>query len=141
MTVQQAIEWANKMRAGNAAPDEMKVWWLNELEATIYDDIITSYVYDHDSRWWKKEGEEWVFQPAPVYELGEDDNTELIAPRPYDELYVYWLMAKIDLFSQENSKYDNDIALYQNQLERYKLYYNKHNKAEDMPEIKVGVFR
>ena len=53
MTVQEAIENANKMKAGNAVPDEMKIAWLNELEATIYEDLILKHTHDiHTSKWW-----------------------------------------------------------------------------------------
>lgn len=141
MTVQQAIERANKMKAGNAVPDEMKIEWLNELEATIYDELILTHLHKLNGRWWRMEQGKWAFQKAPVYVPGEDDDTELIAERPYDEIYVYWLMAKIDLFSQELNKYDNDFALFDNQYQRYKRFYNKYHKTVPMPEIKVGVFR
>lgn len=143
MTVQQSIDYANKMKAGNAVPDDMKVRWLNELEATIYEDLIRTHCHDLRSRWWHRNEEThcWEFVPAPVYEVGTDDDRTMIAPAPFDEIYVYWLMAKIDLFAQELNKYNNDYALFQQLYDRYKRsYHNKHHSAYT-PEIKVGVFR
>lgn len=144
MTVQEAIENANKMKAGNAVPDEMKIAWLNELEATIYEDLILKHIHDiHTSKWWhfNPQTHRFEFLPAPIYYPGEDDDVELIAESPYDQIYVYWLMAKIDLFAQENNKYVNDIALFENQYSRFKSAYHQRHRSVPTPHIRVGVFR
>lgn len=37
---------------------------------------------------------------------------ELQAPSPYHNVYVYWVMAQIDLANSEYDRYNNDLALF-----------------------------
>lgn len=113
MKVQQAIERANEMRAGNSAPDEMKIQWLNEIDHIIYNDVVATHQnvkYPH---------------LADGFKEYEDGDKELIAESPYDVLYVYWLMAQIDLKATELNKYNNSLALFKEALKDFKAYYNR----------------
>lgn len=108
MTVQDAIERANEMRAGNTATDEMKIRWLSEIDGVIYNDVILTHHTD-----------------AEPYEGYKDDTGKtLFAVAPYDVLYTYWLMAKIDLAASELNKYNNSLSLFKEALKDYKAWYN-----------------
>lgn len=67
----------------------------------------------------------------------EDTDAELIAYAPYDMLYVYWLMAKIDLFSQEFDNYNTSITLFLNEKQQFKNHYHTHNRTIPNPQIRV----
>lgn len=126
MTVQNALERANDMRAGNSATDEMKIRWLSELDGIIYNDVILTH---HTDR-----------KPYDGYERYKDDmGTELIAEEPYDVLYVYWLMAQIDLAASELNKYNNSLALFKEALKDYKAWYNRTHMPVAKPQIKLCI--
>jgi hypothetical protein len=143
VTVQQAIEKANDYRAGNAVPDEIKLAWLNDIEHQIYDDVIRTHLHDFRySRWWHKNTEtgKWEFLPCPEY-TEDNTNTELIAEHPYDLLYVWYLVAQIDLTSQEMTLYNASAALHNSYMQRYKNKYHNEHRPVPTPRIKVGAFR
>lgn len=124
MTVQQAIERANEMRMGNSSTDEMKIRWLSELDGMIYNDVIR-----------KHKGNESKIMP----EYSTDNtNAELIVEAPYDVLYVYYLMAQIDLAASEINKYNASVQLYNSALSNYKNYYRRNHRPLDNPPVTVG---
>lgn len=125
MTVQQAIERANEMRMGNSSTDEMKIRWLSELDGMIYNDVIL-----------KHKGNEGY--PKPNYTVDSAPIDNLIAEEPYDVLYVYYLMAKIDLAASEINKYNASVQLYNSALLNYKNHYRRNHRPVDNPPVTVG---
>ncbi len=123
MKAQEAIERANEMRAGNAATEEMKIRWLSELDGIIYNDVILTHHSD-----------------AAGFE-GYKDNTqaELIAVFPYDVLYIYWLMAQIDLASSELNRYNASLELFNEAYNNYKAWYNRTHRPLAKPQIKLCI--
>jgi hypothetical protein len=124
MTIQQAIERANEMRMGNSSTDDVKIRWLSELDGMIYNDVIK-----------KHKGNESIAKPE--YTI-EDTSKELIAEAPYDVLYVYFLMASIDLAASEINKYNSSVSLYNSVLSNYKNWYRRNHQTVDTIPIKVG---
>lgn len=122
MTVQTAIERANDMRAGNSAPDEMKIRWLSELDGIIYNDVILTHEVE-----------------ANGFSEYTDTTQELIAKAPYDVLYVYWLMAQIDLKASELNKYNNSLALFNVALRDYKAWFNRNYMPKQKKQIKLCI--
>lgn len=122
MTVQTAIERANDMRAGNSAPDEMKIRWLSELDGIIYNDVILTHEVE-----------------ANGFSEYTDTTQELIAKAPYDVLYVYWLMAQIDLKASELNKYNNSLALFNVALRDYKAWFNRNHMPKQKKQIKLCI--
>lgn len=124
MTVQQAIERVNEMRQGNASSDEMKIMWLSELDGIIYNDVILTH---HNDR-----------EPFKLY---EETGKELIAAFPYDVVYIYWLMAQIDLAASELNRYNNSMELFNKALNDFKAWYNRTHKPLAKPQIKICIDR
>jgi hypothetical protein len=124
MNIQQAIERANEMRAGNSASNEMKIRWLSEIDNLIYNDVILTH---HTN-----------VEPFKDY---EDESQELIAEKPYDKLYVYWLMAQIDLACSELNKYNASLSLFNEALKNYKAWYNRTHMPNPKAQIKLGIDR
>ena len=140
MTVQQAIDRANQFKAGNTAPDSLKIEWLTEVDQLIYNDVILTHMHDIRGRWWEMVDGRERFKPAPVY---TEDNTdeELIAHSPYDVLYTYWLMAKIDMYNNEQEDFNNDYMQYETALQRYKNNYHRNHRSVPTPRVRAGVYR
>lgn len=124
MRIQEAIERANEMRQGNASSDEAKVRWLDELDKMIYNDVITRH-----------EGNENVQRPE--YSADNTD-VELLAQGPYDVLYVYYLMAQIDLAASEINKYNASVQLYNSAMHSFKCEYRRTHKTKKTRPIRVG---
>ena len=123
MTVQDAIERANEMREGNSYSDEIKIKWLSELDGNIYNDVILTHHSDAEK--------------MKNYE--EDTNAQLIAPAPYDILYVYWLMAQIDLAAAELNRYNNSMELFNEAMKNFKAWYNRTHRPLPKPAIRLGI--
>ena len=145
MTAQQAIEKANGFKQGNTATDEEKLAWLTELDGMVYEEVILQHLHrlpidGQPSRWWSVVDGQWTFAPAPVYTPDNAGDT-LIAKEPYNEFYVYWLMAKIDLHSQDLNRYNNDYAQFEMAYQQFKNRYHISHRPLPDPSIKVGEFR
>lgn len=123
MKAQEAIERANEMRAGNAATDEMKIRWLSQIDGIIYNDVILT----HHKNVSEFEGYE------------ENTDAELIAVAPYDVLYIYWLMAQIDLACSELNKYNASLALFNEAYANYKAWYNRTHRPLAKPQIRICI--
>lgn len=41
-----------------------------------------------------------------------DEGGELMTPSPYHKVYVYWVLAQIDLANSEYDRYNNDMLLF-----------------------------
>jgi hypothetical protein len=122
LTVQEAIERANDMRAGNSAPEEMKIRWLSELDGVIYNDVILTHEVE-----------------AKGFADYTDVTEVLIAEKPYDVLYVYWLMAQIDLKASELNKYNNSLALFNGAMRDYKAWFNRTYMPKKKRQIRLCI--
>ena len=110
MKIKQAIDRADK-QTPNGYTLEQKIAWLNTLDHMIYNEIILAH-----------EGY------ADVTFNGYDETdieTELLAPEPYCQLYVYWLNAKIDEQNDEANRYANDSAQYNALYTEYARWYTR----------------
>ena len=110
------------MRAGNSAPEEMKIRWLSELDGVIYNDVILTHEVE-----------------AKGFADYTDVTEELIAEKPYDVLYVYWLMAQIDLKASELNKYNNSLALFNGAMRDYKAWFNRTYMPKKKRQIKLCI--
>lgn len=130
MIVQEAIERANEMRAGNSASEELKIKWLSEIDHIIYNDVVKTHQITDEHLDKYREGS---------YEGYKDGSEMLIVSAPYDVLYVYWLMAQIDLKVTELNKYNNSLALFQEALKDYKAWYNRTHMPVAKKQIRLAI--
>lgn len=54
-------------------------------------------------------------------------DTQLLAPAPFDEMYINWLESKIDYANAEYARYNNSITRFNDFFEDYKRFYNRNN--------------
>ena len=100
MNIKEALDMADQMKP-NMMLRPVKLAYLNEIDGMIYEELVLRHEHTE---------EEAV---RPKYDMDTDPGTELIMPGPYDMLYVYWLMSKIDLLNMEMDKFNNDRALFE----------------------------
>ena len=95
MNIQTALDRADEMKP-NMMSRALKIAALSELDGLIHREIIMKHEHTEEQ------------ETFEGYTEDTDSGTELLAPWPYDEMYGYWLMARIDDQNMEYDKYDND---------------------------------
>lgn len=124
MTIQKALDRLDEMKP-NAMGRHLKVAWLAEIDGLIHHEIIMKHEHSEED------------ERFDEYTEMTDEGTELIAPFPYDELYTYWLMSKVDMQNLEWDKYNNDRQLFNS---AYNMFHDWWRR-EHMPLTHVRELR
>lgn len=111
MTISAAIAACDRMRPNTFAYGEKEAW-LRELEARIREEIVRTH-----------EGAE-AFLAGRAKE-GED---ALLAPSPHESLYLFYLLARIDLMNGETARYNESAALFNAQYDAFSAAYNRAHR-------------
>ena len=112
MTVIEAINQVDALKVNTYSQDN-KIEWLSRVDGMIKRLIIDTH----------EDGEDFDFKEYTT----DDLNKELIAPHPYDELYLRWLEAQIDYTNAEYGKYNNSITTFNTAFENFSNYYNRQH--------------
>lgn len=111
MTVNELLAMVDRLHP-NQFSTEDKLRWLNEVEQTIYREIVCTHEYDGE------------LPEMPDYTEASDD--ELLAVAPYDRLYPLWMDAKIAYYNRESLKYQDAYTAFN---AAYVLYANWYNRT------------
>ncbi len=111
MTIREAIDRADALRPNTVAETE-KYLWLAQLDGALRRQVHNQH---------EAEGEE----NRAGADLMQADDTVLLAKEPYSGIYLYWLMAQIDLALGELTRYNNDMMLYNMALTEYAVDYKR----------------
>ena len=111
MTINEAINKTDALKPNNFSVED-KIGWLSTLDFTVKREMIDTH----------EGGEDIVFEG---YTEETDLDTELLAPAPYDEMYLRWLEAQIDYANNEFGKYNNAIEMYNTAWQAYRNHYNR----------------
>ena len=114
MTILEAINTVDGMKP-NTVSLEQKRRWLAVLDRRITLDI---HAY---------------FDECPTfagYDEHTPNSTELLVPAPYDEMYLYWLRAQIDFINGEEERYNNEIAIFNTDLQQYERFYRQNHRTK-----------
>ena len=123
MNIQKALDLADSMKP-NMMAKPVKIAFLQELDQKIYKEILLKHKHEEEE------------ENMPEYGDG-DEGKDLLVPAPYDILYMYWLMSKIDLLNQEIDKYNNDRALFENAYEEMSDWWTReHMPLTAMPFVR-----
>ena len=108
------IEAINKIDAlkQNTFSTPEKIGWLSTLDGIIKKEIIDTH-----------EGADNVTFNG--YDDSTPNDTELLVPAPYDDIYIKWLEAQIDYGNSEIGKYNNSMAMFNATYSNYERYYNR----------------
>lgn len=111
MTIAEAISKVDFLKPNTYATED-KVGWLSNLDARVKTQIIDAH-------------EGWQNIDFHSYDSVADQETKLLVPAPYDEMYIRWLEAQIDYHNSEDDRYNNAIILFNNAYEGYKRHYTR----------------
>lgn len=113
MTIADAINGA-RVRRDTELPDEILLQWLNRLDGALWEDVCQNY-----------EGA----GSMPCYDEDTDiDGTELLVLSPYDDLYIDYLVMRIDLDHGDYERYNNDAALWESERRAWANWYNRTHR-------------
>jgi hypothetical protein len=63
----------------------------------------------------------------------------MIAPNPYDRLYLYYLMMQVDLHNQELDKYNNSVRLFNEAFSNFAAFWNRaYMPAQNVTHFYMG---
>lgn len=113
MKVKEMIEQVDRLTP-NAYEVVDKIQWLKHLDQQIYDEVITGC-----------EGAEKVVMGA--YDIEHYDDTQLLAPDMFSDLYRWYLEAQIGKANGETARYNNALILFQSKWQEYCNWYIRHN--------------
>lgn len=146
MTIQEAIDRVDRMKPNQLEPEE-KINMLCKLDQMIWNEIFTKYKIGYQESVQPQPDGYWpdplspdpisekpqhrtpsisdIVPPKPLYTNETDTSTELLVESPYDDVYPFYLAAKIDLINQEFDLYSNNQALYNNAYQTYVDYVHR----------------
>ena len=118
MTIAEVISAVNAQKH-NTIKQETLIEWLSYLEGQIHSEITDP-------------GSTFAGFKSDV-----DTSTRLAAPHPYDEVYILYLISKIDLANQEIARYQNSRVLFNNAYDQLRAFWTRTH----MPEQQVTHFK
>ena len=123
MTISEAIRAVDSLKKGNKFSENEKIAWLSELDGIIKSETVDTH----------KGAENVSFSG---YNSDTDPDTQLLAKEPYSDMYIHFLAAKIDLYSGESNRYNNDMTLYNDAKRRYVDWYNRTHQSAVIHKIR-----
>ena len=113
MTLAEAILAADLTRPNELEP-ELKRAWLSALDGQLDAELYAA----HEDR------------PAPFagYDgTADPETTVLLVPWPYDDIYIRYLVMRIDLENGELERYNNDALAFNRILRSYAGHYARNH--------------
>lgn len=99
MNIQAVIDQVDRLKT-NMFPVEQKIAWINELEGKVWSEIVQEH--------------EWM--PSGIQYHGYDDTTNpgtvLLVPDAYADVYVHYMMAKMDDANRETNEYTKHMLMF-----------------------------
>lgn len=123
MTINEVLDEVDRIAKNNSIDRNQKIKWLDRLDRSIFNDLLQ----------YKKDN----IETFDGYDVDDDEDTELLAVAPYDELYVYYVLAQINLIQQEVKYYNNNIAVYEEKYRNYRNFINRTYRSKGRNFIKV----
>lgn len=129
MIIREAIDKADRSKP-NTYTDEDKISWLAYLDGIILKETILSHEEGPKHRTSDVEEASIIFPlketdiPDTKYTV-DSFQTELLAPYPFDELYVAYIKMKIDEENGETTRYNNSATMFNALYTDYLKFYHR----------------
>lgn len=121
MTIGTAIKIVDELKP-NTYSEVMKVQWLSRLDGFIHREILSTH---EDNPLVSEDNPDGSFAG---YTADTNQDTELLVPFPYDEdVYNFYLQARIDNANGETNKYNQSISLYNSAITLFQNYWNREH--------------
>lgn len=120
MTVGEAISRVDRLKY-NAFSLAEKQRWLGQLEAQLKANILDTHAPG--------------LSYTPI-DTNTPADTPLLAPEPFDAMYIHYLEAQMDLYTGELQRYNATILLFNTQYTAFESWYNRR-----YPPLSRGTWR
>ena len=94
----------------NTIDNEEKIDLLSRLDGSVKAEIFDKYE--------SNDGEGFS-----GYAEDTSEDTVLLVPFPFDNIYVSWLVAQIYLLMDEHNKYNDWLLIFNSEWDNYERYY------------------
>ena len=122
MKVAEIIAAIDELRP-NEYSASMKTKWLSECEGTIVDEVLN-----------RAEGNEIEFEG---YDYETDQEKETLLPDRFADIYLHYIRAKIELYDDETTNYNNAVAIHQASYAQYAAWYRRTHMPKKAPTIDI----
>jgi len=113
MTLKQAIQRFDS-ESPNTTDPLLKIQWLSYIDSLIHKNIILTH--------------EHHFPPSfNGYDVFTPEDTVLLVPDPFSELYIFFLSMKNDILYSDTVRYNNSAALFNSAYREFESYYHKNH--------------
>lgn len=120
MTLLTVLDMANKTRP-NAAHDDIKIKLLfQELEGDVAEMLGVD-----------PPGEDYE------YDAADPEDVELLMPYPFDDIYLWFLCAQIDLMNEDTTLHADDAEMFNSAWARAQAWFRRNNRKESKKNWKV----
>lgn len=120
MTIMEAINGANRLFPNNEYTQTEKIAWLNRIDTQIKQEIIDI----------RQDADSVAFHG---YDEDTDENTSLLVPVPYDEVYIFYLKSQMELYNGDINRYSATAAALNDRLTAFRNAYNRQHAAKNVP--------
>lgn len=115
MTVGELIETIIRLR-GRQYGEDIMMEWLNEIEGQVIDEVVN-----------RAEGYNVEFKPLS-YDM--DAEKRLTIPERFQDVYINYMLSKIDYHNQETERYNNDVVMYNSAYDAYAGWFRRENRPK-----------
>ena len=110
MKLIELLEAVTALRGQQYATDTL-AGWVNEIEGQVIEEVINA-----------AEGFDLEFVPM---EYGVEDDRELTVPDRFQDVYINYLLSKIDFNNQETERYNNDVVMFNSSYESFAGWFRR----------------
>lgn len=114
MTMMEAIAQVDSLRHNTFTQAE-KIRWLAQVDGQLFRDLVQTH-----------EQEQAVSMGC--YDEQTPMDQQLLAPPPYDELYLHYLAAQMDYYHGEYDRYNRSMGMYQAVVSAFTNFYNRTHR-------------
>lgn len=124
MTLQEVLSTTDELKA-NMMSTATKIRFISEIEGRVHQEILMKHQHTEEE------------ETLPVYDDNTDLSTTMLVPAPYDMLYVYWLMSKIDMLNQEPDKEYNNSVRFDKAWNEFSDYWTREHMPLQPADYKI----
>lgn len=108
MTANEIIKEVDLQRAGHELNYDSLCSFIAELEERIFSELVSTHKNSDNIEY-----------------TGVTADTVLIAPGRYKDMYVFWVLAKIDYIRQDTARYTNNMIMFNQMYADFANYWNR----------------
>ena len=137
MTIQEVLSEVDGLKP-NEYTDAEKIKWLDHIERTLYLELFALREGDPtETTEINDDNEETTTSGFSGYTEDTDQDTELLVPEPYSDLYKHYIMAQIDYSQAEYERYAASSSMFNNAYQNFVNYWIRNHKPKKNAYLKL----